>query len=468
MIVVSDDPLKPVGLGRSDSRPTGGLPVEERKERRLRGFSLSALTGRAEALAIADQVVVSGASFVTGAIIGRFCSKDEFGLYMLGISIVLVLVGSQASLVTQPYTVFIPRLDADARARLTGSVVVHQWLLSAAVAAALLTVGLVSLTSGGSGALPSMMVSLALVLMFILFKEFARSMCFGNMNFKAAVVVDSVASILQVALLILLAVLGFLSASSSFMAIGFACAFAGLIWMVIFRKKIVFSKQDTVADLKKNLAFGKWLFFSVFIWNISLNIYPWILAAFHGADAVGVFAACVGVVAIVHPVTGAITNYSGPKIAHSFVESGPLILRKLVSNMVLRISYLIAPFCVLIFLTGGWISVLIYGEKYANLNLEISVLALNIFVVAISIPLSRALHTLERADLDFYVNLVPLAVVILVGVPLVMQREVLGAAMGLLAGNLAASAVRWAVLWRVTRELCTGMAEAEYNEENHG
>ena len=181
------------------------------------------MTGRAEALAIADQVIVSGASFVTSAIIGRFCSKDKFGLYMPPISIALILVGSQASIVTRHYTVLIPRLDAGARARLTGSVVVHQWLRGSRRP----IYGRPRLTQlCGSWALPSMIVPLALVLVFILFKGFARSMCCGNMNFKAAVVADSVASVLQVPLLILLAVVGLRSASGSFMAIGFACAFS--------------------------------------------------------------------------------------------------------------------------------------------------------------------------------------------------------------------------------------------------
>ncbi|HEX71760.1 MAG TPA: hypothetical protein ENN65_00375, partial [Candidatus Hydrogenedentes bacterium] len=45
--------------------------------------ALGAVAGGQAALTIADQGIVSSANFATSIIIGRMCSKEEFGLYLL-------------------------------------------------------------------------------------------------------------------------------------------------------------------------------------------------------------------------------------------------------------------------------------------------------------------------------------------------------------------------------------------------
>ena len=61
-------------------------------------------------LALADQVVFSAANFASSIIIGRSCMKGEFGAYMLGLNLVLLLISLQQSLILTPYMVFLPRL----------------------------------------------------------------------------------------------------------------------------------------------------------------------------------------------------------------------------------------------------------------------------------------------------------------------------------------------------------------------
>jgi hypothetical protein len=59
---------------------------------------------------LVDQAVASGANFAAGVIIGRVCSKDDFGLYMLGLSVALLLTSVQDIFIATPYVVFSPRL----------------------------------------------------------------------------------------------------------------------------------------------------------------------------------------------------------------------------------------------------------------------------------------------------------------------------------------------------------------------
>ena len=61
-------------------------------------------------LTLLDQVFVSLTNFSTGILIGRFCSKDELGFYMLGYSVVLFAVAFQQMLISSPFILIRPRL----------------------------------------------------------------------------------------------------------------------------------------------------------------------------------------------------------------------------------------------------------------------------------------------------------------------------------------------------------------------
>src|SRR5947209_1727352 len=56
------------------------------------------------ALAMLDQAAVSGTSFLTTVLIGRWCGAGELGAYSLGFSLLVAWAGAQESLIALPYT----------------------------------------------------------------------------------------------------------------------------------------------------------------------------------------------------------------------------------------------------------------------------------------------------------------------------------------------------------------------------
>ena len=342
------------GLNGRGSRPVSRQPSGEDDVRHAANPHL--ITGmkailnigkRPDFLALFDQGIVSIASFLTGAVIGRACTKDEFGLYMLGLTILFVVLGPQTSLISQPYMVFSPRLDGASRARLTGSVVVHQLVITLIVFVALAIAGQVLTSSDREYEIGAVVSALGLVVVFILFKDFARNVCFANMQFKSAVYLDSVASVVQIAILLILAHLGMLSARLSFIAIGIASALGSLVWVVGYQNSISISANRLFIDFKMHWKFGKWLVLSILLWNIASNMYPWILALLHGTDSTGSFAACIGVIALAHPMANAVGNFVGPKISHSYARDGLPCLRNTVVKLTTTIATLMVPFCLI-------------------------------------------------------------------------------------------------------------------------
>jgi O-antigen/teichoic acid export membrane protein len=207
--------------------------------------------------------------------------------------------------------------------------------------------------------------------------------------------------------------------------------------------------SESLADLKKNWVFGKWVFANGLVVAVSVNLYPWFLAAFHGAASTGVWAACAGVVSVGNPMLLGIQNLVGPKISHVYAASGPKALRRLVLKITVAISLPVSLLCIAFIFWGGRVMALLYGRQYAGNNIVVAVLALNFLVAAPAFSFSRALLAIERADLDFLISFTALFVMFTMGFWLVRALGPLGAAIGLAAANLVASAVRAGVFLRL-------------------
>ena len=402
---------------------------------------------------LADQGVASATNFLTGVIIGRACAKEEFGLYMLGFSIVLFVMTLQTSLISTPYMVYSPRLIGREHGRYTGSTLIHQLALSALTIFAL-AVGGVALSFGvGPQGLAPVVWALVVVITFILVREYARRVCFANLQVKTALLLDSCVAVVQVSGLLLLAYLGVLSAGLAYWVVGLACGLAVVGWLIRMRKTFALQLTRAISDLGRNWSFGKWVFASGLRWALSMNLYPWILAAFHGTASTGVWAACFGVAAIGNPLLLGMQNFLGPKIAHSYAEGGTMALRRFVIKASGFFSLVIAPFCVLLLVFGGSLIVILYGDKYTGNGLVVSILALNLLVSAMAFCFSRALFAMERADVDFAVNFVALFILLTLGFWLVKAFGPLGVACGLLSGNTVATAVRYILFSRLVRSV---------------
>jgi O-antigen/teichoic acid export membrane protein len=408
------------------------------------------------AVSLADQAVASATTFLTGVIIARACSKEELGLYMLGFSVVMFVTDMQTSLISTPYMVYAPRLKGNAHALYTGSTLIHQLIFSL-FTMLVLACGAFGITQGvGPRGLGAVIWALAAVIALIMMRDFARRVCFARLDLKVAFLIDIGIAAGQISGLALLAHFGLLSASRAYWVIGSTCGLAVLLWLWSGRGSCHPRMNESLVDLKKNWVLGKWVFASGFVWALSTNLYPWLLAFFNGTASVGVWAACLGVVAVGNPVLLAIQNLVGPKIAHMYAEEGYGTLRRLVFKIAAVTALPVSLLCLVMFFWGGRLLTLFYGRQYAGNDLVVTILAMNLLVVVITFSLSRALFAIERAKLDFLVNLAALFIMVTLGVWLVRAFGPLGAAFGLLGANLAASAIRAAAFLRLRSLIVCG------------
>jgi O-antigen/teichoic acid export membrane protein len=401
-------------------------------------------------LSLADQAVASVTNFATGVIIARASSKEEFGLYMLGFTLILLVTDLQTSLIATPYMVYAPRLQGRAHAQYTGSTLIHQVVFS--LLATLVVIGAACAARFGVGphGLEPVLWALAGVGSLIMLREFVRRICFASLKLRTVFIFDAFIGVGQICGLLVLAHFKLLSASRAYWVIGATCGLAVLCWLWLNRHHYHLHIDESVLDLKRNLIFGKWVFASGLLWTASTNLYPWLLAFFHGAAAAGVFAACLGVVSASNPALLGIQNFLGPKIAHVYATRGRIGLRKFVLKISGSMAIPVSLLTLIMIFWGDRFIGLLYGSRYTGNGRVVAILACNLLLSAVVFSYSRALFAIERADLDFALNFAAIFIMLTLGLWLVKIHGPFGAALGLIIAGGVTSILRVGAFLKLT------------------
>jgi O-antigen/teichoic acid export membrane protein len=401
-------------------------------------------------ITLADQAVASGTTFLSGMIIARACSKHEFGLYVLAFSIVVLLIDFQTSLVAIPYMIRSPRLSGNELRKYAGRTFIHQLGFSMAASLGLLVVaGVLQLTTAHRTLSP-VLASLGCVVVFILLRDWIRRVCFAQLQMKSALVLDCFVCVFQVGGVALLASRGNITAHTAYWVIGAASAAGSFIWLVRDRHTFEMRIDGAYEVFRCNWSIAKWIFASGAVWTVGTNFYPWILNVFHGATAVAVWGVCLGVTATTNPLLLGLQNLLGPRIAHSYAASGYTGVRQYVRRCNAILGCLILPFSCLLVLMGDLFVRMLYSSRYAGNGRVVSILALNLVASVAGFSYSRGLFVIERADLDFKINIGTLAVGLGCGFPLVVYGGPAGAAWALTIGNTTGAIARYLVFQQLT------------------
>jgi O-antigen/teichoic acid export membrane protein len=434
------------GLGRALAPPT-------------RRWTLTA------AWSVIDQAIVSGASFATGVMIGRACSKEDLGVYSLALTVVLIVRAIQSDLVTAPYMVYCNRREGEELASYAGSTLLHQILLSlltvvgiAAAAAAL------TLAGDTTGLAPVMVVMIGSVPL-ILLRCYIRDLTFAHFQWLNAVIFDTAIAVLQLGALGLLAYHGALTVGRAYAVMGGACAVACAAWLLADRPAMCLTLSRAWADWRHNWLFGRWAVASQLVGRAATLILPWLLAAIDGAAAVGLLAACTSLVNLTGTFVTGVSNYLTPKAARAYAEGGPDALLLVLRRTAALFAATVGPFCLLILLSGDLAVVLVFGQPYAGAGVVLLLLALSTLANSIGITVGNGLWALHRPRASFVADAFTLGVTVVVMLGLVYPLGVTGAAVAILAGALTGMVVRCMRFFRLLRAEREALAMARTAEE---
>jgi O-antigen/teichoic acid export membrane protein len=403
--------------------------------------------------ALADQAVVSGASFATTVVVARWTDPRELGLYSIAVSVVVMLLTAQESFVSLPYT--IQRHDqTGTEAERAGRSVALSGLISILSAAAMLTTALSLSATNADPGFVVLIAALAAVLPFALLREFGRRFALTHLRSAEALLLDVAAVTVQLAALGWLGWTGRMSSAAACAALGGAGAFTGFTWLYLNRRNFsIRVNQQLLVTARQNWTLGKWLFVGQIIGTAQNFAGYWLLALMLDTAATGVFAACMSVVSFTTPLMIGLCNILTPRAVLAFRQGGLGRLRRQALRDTVLLVGSVALLGTAIAFGGETIMRLLYhGVEYEGQGLTITVLVLAAIVWSSGAPPSNALNCIERPRALVWASLVGAALTVGVAWWLVQSWGVVGVACGFLVGNLANATGRWWAFLRLVPE----------------
>jgi O-antigen/teichoic acid export membrane protein len=398
-------------------------------------------------LSLSDQVIVSGTSFATIVIIGRATSPHELGLYYLIASILTVAAGIQDSIVGAPYAVYSKRVDSGELANYAGSVWIHHLALTGLGMAALVA-AIVALTVFGTSAIvPGLWIMLCAG-PFILLREWVRRFTYANLQIISAVALDVVASVLQLATLMLLWRWNLLSIFSIYAVMGAACALACIGWFALARPGVRFERRRFASDWARNWSFARWTLRSYVVGNTTPYIMPWILVLAFNTAAAGVFGACVTLINVANLFLMSVDRVLTPRAAQAFARGGREELQQVLRFAAAILLPTLGAFCLVVLAVGAHVAAFVYGVQYEGHGATLSLMAMAMFTNGVGMIVGNGLWAIDKPRFNFLADVATLFVTLASAVVLIVPFGVLGAAIAMLAGGLVGCIVRALTLRR--------------------
>ena len=177
------------------------------------------LVSREHVLSLVDQAIVSATGFLTTFLIARWSGSTQLGIYALGLSLLLSVLGFQDSLILQPYLIqrYYPEGTTAERA---GASLTLSILFSAGSILVLIVAALGFLVWGAGPEMVVMTWAIAGIVPFALTRDFARRFAFAHLDTGRVLLLDLAAAIIQLSALGWLGASGRMSATSACAALG--------------------------------------------------------------------------------------------------------------------------------------------------------------------------------------------------------------------------------------------------------
>lgn len=234
-----------------------------------------------KSVAILDQVWLSVLNFCISIAFIRFSTKEEYGVYILLFSSLMLIQGIQSALVLSPTTTLLPTVQSDKKNIVFITAVSYQliFLLLFSFAGALLLAGYYYLTKAEF--YYSILVAFSLAIAGICAREGARSLFYTNGEVLRAFYGDLIYGIGLLSIIGLLIFIDNVTATTMLCSIGIAalCPYA-------FKFRVIKELFLDSSVMRELWACGRWALVGVLVTWINLNAYPIVVGFFLSASAV--------------------------------------------------------------------------------------------------------------------------------------------------------------------------------------
>jgi O-antigen/teichoic acid export membrane protein len=397
-------------------------------------------------LVLGDQSLRSASTFLSAMLVGRACTRAEYGVYTLLLTLLVTAEALQAALVCTPYVVQNPSKGGSSKAVHLGNAVVIQLFVAAGTALLLLGLLYTFPLAGTDGQSPWIVPAFVLAYGAVLWREFFRQVLLADLEVGWNLAFGTAVHGSLITVLLVLFLRGSLNAWTAYVSLAGCSLVPSLLVFAFRRHRMRLDAKGLTGQFREYWHVGRWLFAQSGLVVVSGPVYSWVLASARGPEAVGLLGACLLPGSVMSPLVQALHAWLLPKAAHAVPQGLPQVRRLVLrSSAVVGLAFLAFP--VLLGWFSGPIMRLLFAGKYDPSGWLVALLALRSYLVVTVVPLSVGLVVCKQAYAIFKSEIFSLLLTVFFGLPLTWILGVWGVAWGFLLTRLC-SRVYLAVAFR--------------------
>jgi O-antigen/teichoic acid export membrane protein len=402
-------------------------------------------------ISLANQLIVSGTSFISGLIVARFCGASEYGLFSVCMTLLITAGVFQGSLVSVPYTIYHARLSAEEQRLAVGDAIYYFTYCALAGVIFISTYFGIFMIDEIYNSGIGWAIAYFVVIPCALFRELCRGVCIGDLRLAIVFYMDSAMSIAFFIMLYIFYVSQKLSLAAVFLSLCISALVGILVWGNAYRHKVRFRGDFGRKRFIHHWHIGKWILAgnAPLAANFSVNV--WLVAVLLGTREAGLYGACSVLVMSIHPAVTAYYNVIFPHASRTFVTEGSAKLFGLAIRCSGLIAVVVGVYCLVLFSWGDWLLTTIFGKEFVGSGEMASMLALGLWLRSVSMPMQVALMVVEKAELNAFASLFALLCNILGTLLLIPGIGAVGAVFSMVISEAVAGCVRLFGLVLVTR-----------------
>lgn len=401
-------------------------------------------------LALLDFGLYSGSNFLLGILLARWMAPEQYGAYALVFSIFILVTFLYQALLLEPLSVFSgTTYSKNLRGYLKSNFWLH-WGVSAVICALMAATAIAAKVWWHSPASAMAFAGMTAATPFILIHALGRRSFYLKLSPGPAAFGSSFYCVLVVAGSFLVFKLGWLSAFSAFLVMGFAALVGGVIMVFQLNAKLepATAEMQLSETWKKHWDYGKWALGTCIVGWIPTYVYIPLVSKFSGLAVAAELRALMNLGGPVLQTYAALSMLFLPYAARVQGEAGrqgtTALTRKLTA---LFVAGAVAYWMVLIPLRGPLFH-LLYNGKYIDASSLLPLFAAETVIWSAALGPAIVLRAMEYPRSLFFANGAASIVAIVFGIPATRYFGLHGVVWSMVVANVLYVVVAFVLLER--------------------
>lgn len=367
-----------------------------------------------------DQGFTSVTSFLTTVVLSRVWAINDYANFVLLMSMTMLLLGFQRAIITQPYVININDFLEGEKEKYLFSNIWFKLVFTVGIVFILPVILIFNKSSIDSNLLILFLIFIIAHSSFHFVKDIFLSNRETMKNLKY-----SLSS--NIFLAVILAYIYYYNEKDvSFFILSITSIYSISFFIFCWKKKdfISLKMKEALIYFKYNWRVGRWILGSNLFYNISTQVYPWLLLWFVSKEEVAVYGVLISISSLVSPFLKSLSLYLLPLFTTSSKDYNKL--RRTVGKWI----GVFAGFSVLVILVGlyggEYLIHFFFGEKFRNLGFIVVLPFINQGINILFQPLDIAFNAIKRTDVGFWLLIFRSSIALVIGFILVKNFGIVG------------------------------------------